>query len=61
MKISFKNQLQESVQLSAGESEYDLRPEQEVEINLQDGDCLYLDNIDYGERVSDRVNLDEVK
>ena len=47
IKVFFKNELDSSIRLSAGESEYDLLPNQEVEIALKDGDYLYIDNLNY--------------
>ena len=47
IKVFFKNELDSSVRLSAGESEHDLLPNQEVEVALKDGDCLYVDNLNY--------------
>ena len=48
MKVLFKNQLNTNIQLSAGMTEYNLNPEQEVELNLQDGDCMYIDQLSMG-------------
>jgi len=48
MKVSFKNQLDKQIQLSAGDTEYNLVSEQEVEIMLKDGDCMYIDPLNHG-------------
>jgi len=41
MRIKFKNQLDISIQLSCGMEEYNLNPEQEVVLTVQDGDYMY--------------------
>jgi hypothetical protein len=45
MKIHIKNQLTDTVKFCSGEKEYELKPEQEITIEVKDGDCLYLDTI----------------
>ena len=45
MKVTFKNQLGRQILLFAGDDEYVLEPNQEVVLNLQDDDCLYVDSL----------------
>jgi len=45
MRIKFKNQLDISIQLNCGMKEYNLNPEQEVFLTVQDGDCMYIDTL----------------
>lgn len=46
MKIHVKNQLSVSIQFCCGNKEYELKPEQKVIVEVNDEDCLYLDQID---------------
>jgi len=45
VEIHVKNQLGNglSIQFCCGEREYELKPEEEIAIEVQEGDCLYLD------------------
>lgn len=45
MKIHIKNQLPVAIEFCCGQKEYELEPEQEITIEVQDEDCLYLDTI----------------
>jgi len=45
IKVSFKNQLNKKIQLSAGQSEHTIAPDQGVEVYIQEGDCLYIDHM----------------
>lgn len=42
-KIYIKNQLPGTIDFCAGMNEYQLGPEQEVVVPVEDGDCIYLD------------------
>lgn len=45
MKIYIKNQLNNghAIEFCAGEREYKLGPEEEITIQVQEEDCIYLD------------------
>lgn len=47
MKIHVKNQLNNGhiIEFCCGEREYKLEPEEEVTIEIQDEDCMYLDTV----------------
>lgn len=45
MKIHIKNQTGNEIDFCCGENEYTLRPDEEVSIEVQDGDCFYFDKI----------------
>ncbi|MBW2672753.1 MAG: hypothetical protein JRD89_04945 [Deltaproteobacteria bacterium] len=46
MKIHIKNQLSGKIEFCAGMKEYELEPEQEVTIEVEDEDCVYLDTFE---------------
>lgn len=45
MKIHIKNQTGHLIQFCLGDGEYSLNPEEEVEAEVKDGDCMYIDLI----------------
>jgi len=55
MKVFIINQLNQPVQLSVGKDDYILNPDQETEINLKEGDCLYLDPL--GDAVNAQIKM----
>jgi len=62
VKVTFKNQLDTYMQLSAGAVEHNLNPDQEVVLDLQEGDCLYVDHLSQvkvEEEISANDNLKE--
>ena len=44
-KLFLKNQTGKKVYLCCGKSEYTLEQNQSIEIEIQDGDCMYLDYV----------------
>ena len=60
MRIKFKNQLDISIQLSCGMEEYNLNPEQEVVLTVQDGDCMYIDTLNKKSANKAKTNLDSL-
>ena len=48
MSIFLKNQLDKSIQVGVGLLTYNLKPEQEVAINPQHGDYMYIDPLNQG-------------
>ena len=42
-KLHVKNQLNGRIEFCAGEKEYQLEPEQEITIEVNDEDCVYFD------------------
>lgn len=45
MKIHIKNQLNGKIEFCCGDREYEIEPEQEITVAVNDEDCLYLDNV----------------
>lgn len=45
MKIHIKNQLKGKVAFCVGVKEYELEPEQEATIEVDDEGCMYLDQV----------------
>ena len=45
MKIHIKNQLNsdQTIEFCCGAKEYTLQPDQEIDIEVEDGDCMYFD------------------
>jgi len=43
LKLHLKNQLDGKIELCAGTREYELEPEEEITIDVEDEDCVYLD------------------
>lgn len=44
-RIHVKNQLEGKIELCAGMKEYELEPEQQVTIEVEDEDVIYLDTL----------------
>ena len=44
-EVTFKNQSGKRVEFCCGESEHVLETEEQVKINVKDGDCVYFDYI----------------
>ncbi len=45
MEIRIKNQLKGTVDFCLGQHEYQLEPEQDIIVPVEDGDCMYLDQL----------------
>ena len=58
MNITFKNQLDISIQLNCGMKEYNLNPEQEVVLNIQDSDCMYVDTLNQNNTKDNKITTD---
>ena len=45
LKIHIKNQLNsdQTIEFCCGAKEYTLQPDQEIDIEVEDGDCMYFD------------------
>ena len=46
MKMNFKNQLDGVLSFCVGMNEYKLNPGEEIEIEVSEQDCMYLDQLD---------------
>lgn len=57
-KVFFKNQLKSTVQVCAGLNEYVVEPEEEKEIEVQDGDHVYVDPWNFN-KMEMRANNDK--
>lgn len=47
IKLNIKNQLNKgfAIEFSCGDKEYKLEPEEEIQIEIKDEDCMYFDTI----------------
>jgi len=45
LKIYIKNENGHTMGLCCGENEYTLNPDEEISVEVKDGDCIYLDEI----------------
>ena len=45
LKIYIKNENGHIMGLCCGENEYTLNPDEEISVEVKDGDCIYLDEI----------------
>lgn len=45
MRLHIKNQLGLTIGFCCGEQEYELESEQEIDIEVDDEDCMYLDTL----------------
>jgi len=43
VKLNIRNQLDGKIEFACGDKEYELKPEQEITIEVEDEDYLYLD------------------
>lgn len=44
LKIYIKNQTEKTIELCCGMQEYTIKPDDQIVIEVQDEDCMYIDN-----------------